>query len=83
MDSFPIQSTTLKFLEEVLSTLNNDRQEGLLNDRKTLDSVFSDASKKLNLVSKDLTNIRVALLSFAVIAEVDYHALGKEGKFEH
>merc|ERR1719495_2148337 len=79
MTSFPIQATTLHFLEEVLSTLDNDGQEGLLNDAKTMDSVFFDAGKNLNLVSKDLDDIRVALLSFAVIAEIDYYALGKEG----
>ena len=83
MTSFPIQATTLNFLEEVLSTLDNDGQEGLLNDAKTLDSVFFDAGKNLNLVSKDLDNIRVALLSFAVIAEIDYYARGKEGKVEN
>ena len=65
-----------------LSTLTNDGQEGLLNDAKTLDSLFSDASMKLKLVTEDLTDIRVALLSFAVIAEIDYYALGKEGKVE-
>ena len=41
MAEFPIQSATLKLLEEALSTLDSNEEPGLLSDKSNIDSAFS------------------------------------------
>jgi len=80
MAQFPIQSTTLKLLEEALSTLDSNEQPGLLSDKSNLDSAFSKVCDELSLTSKEVINIKTAILSFAAIAEIDHYALDTEGE---
>jgi len=80
MAQFPIQSTTLKLLEEALSILDSNEQPGLLTDNSNIDSAFSKVCDKLSLTSKEVINIKTAFVSFAAIAEIDNYALEKEGE---
>ena len=82
MAQFPIQSTTLKLLEEALSILDSNEQPGLLTDNSNIDSAFSKVCDKLGLTSKEVINIKTAFVSFAAIAEIDNYALEKEGIFK-
>ena len=82
MAQFPIQSTTLKLLEEALSTLDSNEQLGLLSDKYNIDSAFSKVCDENSLTSKEVINIKTAFVSFAAIAEIDNYALEKEGIFK-
>ena len=55
----------------------------MLNDGLSLKSAFSEACTTLDASIKDLTNVKIALLSFAALAEIDHSILGKDGEFEH
>ena len=80
-DLFPIQTFTLNLLESVLTTLCKDDNYSLLNDGLSLKSAFSEACTTLDASIKDLKNIKIALLSFAALAEIDHSILGKDGEF--
>ena len=80
-DLFPIQTFTLNLLESVLTTLCKDDNYSLLKDGLSLKSAFSEACTTLDASIKDLKNIKVALLSFAALAEIDHSILGKDGEF--
>jgi len=80
MAQFPIQSTTLKLLEEALSILDSNEQPGLLTDNSNIDAAFSKVCDELSLTSKEVIKIKTAFVSFAAIAEIDNYALEKEGE---
>ena len=82
-DLFPSQTFTFNLLESVLTTLCNDDNEFLLKDSLSLKSAFSEACTTLNASINDLTNVKIALLSFAALAEIDHSALGKDGEFQN
>ena len=82
MAQFPIQSATLKLLEEALSTLDSNEEPGLLSDKSNIDSAFSKVCDELSLTSKEVINIKTAIVSFAAIAEIDHYAQEKEGIFK-
>ena len=82
MAQFPIQSATLKLLEEALSILDSNEQPGLLTDNSNIDSAFSKVCDELSLTRKEVINIKTAFVSFAAIAEIDNYALEKEGIFK-
>ena len=82
MAEFPIQSATLKLLEEALSTLDSNEEPGLLSDKSNIDSAFSKVCDELGLTIKEVINIKTAIVSFAAIAEIDHYAQEKEGIFK-
>ena len=77
---FPVERFTFKLLESALTTLSNDGNESLMTNATGLKSAFSEACTSIDASSKDLTNIKIALISFAALAEIDHYTLGKDGK---
>ena len=78
---FPIQTLPFKLLESALTTFANCETESLLTNATGIKSAFSEACSSLDASSKDLIKVKIALISFAALAEIDHYTFGKDGKF--
>jgi len=76
---FPIHTLPFKLLESALTTFANCETESLLTNATGIKSAFSEACSSLDASSKDLIKVKIALISFAALAEIDHYTFGKNG----